>query len=157
MNGSRGITENAPRHNITTEVKGFHIMMAGEELSKRMQCELTTPIYYIERIRKMDGVPMAIEYTYYNKDLIPSLDRRIASQSIYTYIKNDLKLNIGFADKYFHVKKLSAQEAAILGLEEGSPALEVEDYVHLSNGQLFNVSRIVYNYKTTHFYVSNVD
>ena len=59
MNGSRGITENAPRHNITTEVKGFHIMMAGEELSKRMQCELTTPIYYIERVRKMDGVPMA--------------------------------------------------------------------------------------------------
>ena len=35
------------------------------------------------------------------------------------------------------------QEASILGLEEGSPALEVEDYVHLSNGQLFNVSRIV--------------
>lgn len=55
------------------------------------------------------------------------------------------------------LKKLSAQEAAILGLEEGSPALEVEDYVHLSNGQLFNVSRIVYNYKTTHFYASNVD
>ena len=71
MNGSCGITENAPRHKITTDVKGFHIMMAGEELSKRMQCELTTPIYYIERIRKMDGVPMAIEYTYYNKDLIP--------------------------------------------------------------------------------------
>ena len=66
-------------------------MMAGEELSKRMQCELTTPIYYIERVRKMDGVPMAIEYTYYNKDLVPSLDRRIASQSIYSYIKNDLK------------------------------------------------------------------
>ena len=90
MNGSCGITENAPRHKITTDVKGFHIMMAGEELSKRMQCELTTPIYYIERVRKMDGVPMAIEYTYYNKDLVPSLDRRIASQSIYSYIKNDL-------------------------------------------------------------------
>ena len=105
----------------------------------------------------MDGVPLAIEYTYYNKDLVPSLDRRIASQSIYSYIKNDLKLSIGFADKYFHVKQLSAQEASILGLEEGSPALEVEDYVHLSNGQLFNVSRIVYNYKTTHFYASNVD
>lgn len=157
MNGSCGITENAPRHKITTDVKGFHIMMAGEELSKRMQCELTTPIYYIERVRKMDGVPMAIEYTYYNKDLVPSLDRRIASQSIYSYIKNDLKLSIGFADKYFHVKQLSAQEASILGLEEGSPALEVEDYVHLSNGQLFNVSRIVYNYKTTNFYASNVD
>ena len=40
-------------------------------------------------------------------------------------------------------RQLSAQEASILGLEEGSPALEVEDYVHLSNGQLFNVSRIV--------------
>ena len=53
MNGSCGITENAPRHKITTDVKGFHIMMAGEELSKRMQCELTTPIYYIERVRKM--------------------------------------------------------------------------------------------------------
>ena len=49
------------------------------------------------------------------------------------------------------------EEGKVLGLEEGSPALEVEDYVHLSNGQLFNVSRIVYNYKTTHFYASNVD
>lgn len=157
LNGSRGITEDCPHHHIETDVKGFHIMMAGEELSKRMQCELTTPIYYIERVRKMDGVPMAIEYTYYNKDLIPSLDRRIASGSIYQYIKEDLKLNIGFSDKYFHVKTLSAQEAEVLGLEEGNPALEVEDRVHLSNGQLFNVSRIVYNYTNTHFYVSNIE
>ena len=99
-----------------------------------MNCKLGTPVYYLKRLRIVDGVPYALERTYYNKDIVPYLGKEIAEGSIFRYLKDDLKLSFGFADKYLTAIKLSKEDAQLLNLNENDPAIMINDNIHLSNG-----------------------
>ena len=88
---------------------------------------------------------------------IVEADEKLSEQmnckvGIFNYLKDDLKISFGFADKYLTAIKLSKEDAALLELEENDPAIMINDNIHLSNGQLFNTSNIIYNYQTTNFY-----
>ena len=97
----------------------------------------------------MNNEKFAIEYSYFNKDIIPYLSEEIAKKSIYSYIIDDLKLSIGFADKIIYADKLKENEHVLLGLENNDPALVIENTVFLSNGTIFEISKVVHNYKNT--------
>ncbi len=144
LSGTRGITKDHPGQKITNKCLLLEIM----------QCKKGTPIYYIERLRIVDDVPYAVEYTYYNKNIIPYLNKDIVEASIYSFIKNDLNISFGFADKYISSRKLTDKESELLELEKGDPTIIIEDNVYLSNGSLFNSSQIVYNYKLAHFFMT---
>ena len=99
----------------------------------------------------IDDIPFAVEYTYYNKDIIPYLNEDIAKTSIFSFIINDLKLTIGFSEKYIFAKPLSKEDQELLNLEPGAFGLIIDDNVFLSNGKKFNYSKIWYNYKYANF------
>lgn len=153
LNSTRGVTDDHANRNIKNKVLKIELLEADKELATRLQCKTGTPVYYLIRLRLMDEIPYAVEYTYYNKDIIPYLGKEIAESSIFNYIKKDLKLSFGFADKYISAKKLNAYESDLLALEENDPSIVIEDSVYLTNGVLFNVSEIVYNYKLAHFFM----
>ena len=100
----------------------------------------------------IDDIPFAVEYTYYNKDIIPFLNEDIAKTSIFSFIINDLKLTIGFSEKYIFAKPLSKEDQELLNLEPGAFGLIIDDNVFLSNGKKFNYSKIWYNYKYANFF-----
>jgi len=154
LSGTRGITKDHPGSQLINKCLTLDLIEADDNIAQIMQCEIGTPIYYIERLRIVDGVPYALEYTYYNKDIIPYLNKDIVESSIYSYIKNDLRIAFGFADKYISCRKLSEKESQLLGLEQGDPSIIIEDNVYLSNGNLFNSSHIIYNYKLAHFFMT---
>lgn len=154
LSGTRGITRDHPGQKLENKCLLLEIVNADENLSQIMQCEIGTPIYYIERLRIVDDMPYAIEYTYYNKNIIPYLNKDIVESSIYSFIKDDLHISFGFADKYISSRKLSSNESKLLELEEGDPTIIIEDNVYLSNGTLFNSSHVVYNYKLAHFFMT---
>ena len=144
----RGLTGDFKSRKITTKLLDLSIINAEGDIAKKFKCEEGTEIYVVKRLRNMDGEPFAIECAYYYKEIIQYLNKEIVRNSIYDYILNHLKLNIGFADKTIYAEKLSKEESELLLLEEGEPALVNEDVVFLTNGLIFNVSKLIYNYKT---------
>lgn len=154
LSGTRGITKDHPGKKIQNKCLHLEVIAADENLSQIMLCEIGTPIYYIERLRIVDETPYAIEYTYYNKNIIHYLNKEIIESSIYQYIKEDLKLSFGFADKYISARKLTDSESELLQLEVQDPTIMIEDNVYLANGTLFNSSQIIYNYKLAHFFMT---
>lgn len=145
----RGLTRDCPNENVSGEVIELKIIPADEELSNKMKCEIGTNIYFLKRLRTKNNEPFTIEYSYFNKDIIPYLNDDIAKKSIYGYIINDLKLSIGFADKIIYSEKLNKIDASLLELDENDPSLVIENTVFLTNGSIFEVSRAVHNYKNT--------
>lgn len=143
----RGLTGDFPSKDITTKLLSLEQVKADEEIAKKMKCTVGTDLYYVKRLRYLDGVNFAVEYSYYNKNIIPYLNSDIVEKSIYSYIQNDLKLNIGFADKIVYCDKLDREHSELLKLEEGDPATIIEDTVFLTNGLIFDISKVVYNYK----------
>ena len=152
LNSTRGVTTDNPGNKIINKLLDIQVIETDEKLSQQMNCKLGTPVYYLKRLRIVDGVPYALERTYYNKDIVPYLGKEIAEGSIFRYLKDDLKLSFGFADKYLTAIKLSKEDAQLLNLNENDPAIMINDNIHLSNGLLFNTSNIIYNYQTTNFY-----
>ena len=103
------------------------------------------------------GKPFVLEESYYPKSIIPFMSKEIAEGSIFDYIKDGLKKEIRFSDKYMRVRKLRADEARYLELEEGDPCLEVYDTFYLDNGTPFGSSKSVYNYQNSKFYDQSSD
>lgn len=152
LGSTKGLTAELSDHKIEAKVYHLEIIPADEKIATRMKCKIGTPVYYIIRLRILDGVPLAVEYTYYNQEIVTKIDEEIASGSLFGYIKNTLGLNIGFADKVLHCNKLPEEAASYLELSPGDPTIIIEDDAYLSNGQMFNASVVYYNYKIAKFF-----
>lgn len=152
LNNTSGFYVDHPGQKLERTILDFQLINCDEELAKLMECEENTPIYYIKRLMYIDDIPFAVEYTYYNKNIIPYLSEDIAKKSIFSFITDDLKLNIGFSEKYISTKPLSQEDLVLLQLEPGAFGLIIDDNVFLSNGKKFNYSKIWYNYKYANFF-----
>lgn len=143
----KGLTRDYPNKKIDSKIIEMKVISMDEELAMKMKCEVGTSAYFLKRLRIVNDKEFAIEYTYFNKDIIPYISEDIAKKSIYSYITDDLKLSIGFADKIIYADKLSEEDSKLFGLEKNDPALIIENTVFLNNGNVFEVSKAVHNYK----------
>ncbi|MFK4424473.1 GntR family transcriptional regulator [Bacillus sp. RC51] len=145
----RGLTKNLVSQNIETKVLELEVIDADEEIAKQMQCEVGTRLYFLKRLRIVDGKPFSIEVSYFKKDIILYLNEDIALSSVYSYFIEDLRLNIGFADKVISCEKINKENAKLLELNEGDPALLIENTVYLVNGTIFELSQSMFHYEKT--------
>ncbi|MDD3402675.1 MAG: GntR family transcriptional regulator [Hespellia sp.] len=152
LQDTNGLTEELTGDTINTKVIHLEIIAADDIIAARMKCNPGTPLYYIIRARSRNGIPLSVEYTYYNQEIIPVIDQQIAEGSLFRYIRKELGLNISFADKILRSDKLSEETAALLDLQAGDPAMVIEDEAYLSSGQMYNASVVYYNYKTARFF-----
>lgn len=146
-----GLTEVFGADKVSTKVITIKLIDADKKLAQTMQCDEGTPIYFIERLRSIDDVPYVVEYSYYNKDVIPYLSEEIVSKSIYRYIREDLKKQIGFVDRVITADVLGDHDARLLGLTPGEPALISTNRAFLKSGVIFDYSIDIHNYKETKF------
>jgi len=49
--------------------------------------------------------------------------------------------------------KLNQMDAALLSLNKGDPGMLVETIYHLTNGEAFDYSKIIYHYEEAQFFV----
>ena len=136
---------------LTTAVLKVELIEHDEKIAAAMKCSPDTKFYHVCRLRLLDGEPFVLEYSYFNKTLIPYLNEELAQKSIYSYIQNDLGLEIGFVDRLISAEKLSKEHAEILKLEENDPTLVSTNKALLKNGEIIDYSINYHNYKTTKF------
>ncbi len=145
----KGLTRDYPNKKIESNVIELKLVQADEQKAAVMKCDVNSPLYFLKRVRLVDGNPLTVEYTYFNKKVIPYMSKEIAKKSIYSYIIDDLGYNIGFADKVIYADKLDEEIAQYFCLQQGDPALIIESTEFLSTGEVFAISTSVHNYKST--------
>lgn len=143
----RGLTKDLNSKIIETKILSLQVQTANEIIAKQMRCEVGTKLYYIKRLRVVDHEPFSIEISYFNKNIVPYLNQDIASSSIYSYLIDDLKLNIGFADKVINCEKIDEASAELLHIHPLDPALIIENTVCLTNGTIFEVSKSLFHFQ----------
>ncbi|HOB34617.1 MAG: GntR family transcriptional regulator [Firmicutes bacterium] len=146
-----GLTAGFSDRKVEAQVVDFKLLEADAQLAEVMECAVGTPVYHVQRLRLVDGKRFVVEYSYFNKDVIPYLSVEIARGSIYRYITEDLKKQIGYVDRVIEAGRLSKHDAELLGLEEGDPALISINRAMLKSGVIFDYSIDIHNYKHTKF------
>lgn len=155
LNITQGFTTSLKEFKITSKVLEFNLIRADEEISELIECNINDEIYLVKRLRYIDDEIMCYEEAYYKKSIVPYLTKEIAQGSIFEYLQTALNLNIGFSDRYLHLEKLDNNHANLLDLTPNDPAMIVLEQIYLSSGVCFNVSKLVYNYKNTRFFLQS--
>lgn len=143
----RGLTKDLASKAIETRVLALEVREADEVKAKQLRCEGGTKLYYMKRLRVVNDEPFSIEISYFKKEIVPYLNKEIATSSVYSYLIEDLKLNIGFADKVINCEKIDDAEAKLLQVNPQDPALIVENTVCLTNGTIFEWSQSIFHYQ----------
>ena len=139
----------------SSQVFNVDVMQPNAKVKEYLQCEDDEYVYYIKRLRLVEGKVYGFEQSYYRKKIVSYLNKEIAENSIFSYVKDICKVNIGFSDKYFKAIKLDQDIAPYLGLNAGDPALCVEEIFYTSSGEPFDFSQIIYHYDNAKFFVQS--
>lgn len=125
---------------VTTEVRGFNVIVPPRNIAARLGMEPDRFAYHIVRVRNVDGVAASVEYIYLPIGTIPNLRSETLSGSLYRFIENDLGLRIASAHRVVRAVLPTIDECAWLGGRATSPLLEVEQVAYLGDGRPFEYS-----------------
>ena len=139
----------------SSQVFNVDVMQPNAKVKEYLKCEDDEYVYYIKRLRLVEDKVYGFEQSYYRKKIVSYLNKEIAENSIFSYVKDICNVNIGFSDKYFKAIKLDEDIAPYLGLNAGDPALCVEEIFYTSSGEPFDFSQIIYHYDNAKFFVQS--
>lgn len=126
---------------ISSEIINFSVRFPNVIEQNKLIISEESPIYDIIRLRNLDDKPISLEYTIMPVGVIPNVSYKILQGSIYEYITETLKLNLGLANRRVHADKPNELDKEYLHCELTDPVLEVEQVVFLDSGIPFEYSK----------------
>src|SRR5690625_4851807 len=64
----RGLTQDFLKSEIISKLIEFEETISDDKISNAMKCPVGTPIYFVKRLRIVDGINWVIEYSYFNRN-----------------------------------------------------------------------------------------
>lgn len=126
---------------ITSQILSFDVRFPSPLEMEKLLIPKSSAVYEINRLRFFNGEPLLLEYTIMPVEVIPRVSEEVLNSSIYHYIKHDLGLEMGLANRRIHADKPSELDQQYLDCEITDPVLEVEQVVYLISGVPFEYSK----------------
>lgn len=118
---------------------------ATGELARSLGLTVGDKVYTVERVRTADGAPMAVTRTHLSAQRFIGLDQLLdADSSLYVVLAKHFAVRPDNAEERIAVATLSKRDAVLLGVEPGSPALQVDRVARDSAGDAVEASRSTY-------------
>lgn len=141
--GVESFTEACRRNGIrqATEVLRFEERAVDTALSRLTGMPEGAAVYYIERLRRMDDVPLILDHNYFLKEAAEGLTQEIAAQSIYAYLENRLGLQIKTTRRVITVEPVTEDDTAHLQMDGCNCVAVVSSSTYNSDGILFEYTQ----------------
>ena len=141
IGGIESFKETARRNcfNSRTEVILFSEITADRRLSQKTGFISGSELYFIQRVRYLDGKALIFDINIFLRSAVPGLTREIAAESIYDYIENRLGMQIVTSKRQMTVERATPVDEKYL---------ELDDYNSLAvvTGQTYNADGIMFEY-----------
>lgn len=144
LTDSMGLKDNLSEFKLDTKMLDLQIIKPNQELMDNLNVDKDDDIYYVKRLRSVNGKGYSIEESYYVKSIVLYLNQEIVEDSIFNYLIESLNIAPGFTDHFMSLKILGKTEADLLKLKEESPAMLLESIFFLKDGTPFNYSKVLY-------------
>ena len=156
-NKSNGFTHHSLGGGIVkSHIISFDQRIPTEEECQALQLKKDDLVYDIIRQRLLNDVPAKLEYTIMPVKVIPGITEDILHNSIYGYIRDNLHLNFGKANRIITAEKSDAYDMKYLECSKDDPVLCVRQIKFLDNNIPFEYSetRNKYNHGSLTIYDS---
>ncbi len=112
------------------------VLVAEQEVAERLELAPGSSVFRLKRLRLADGEAMGVQTAYIPLDLVPHLEKEdLARSSLYEIFEKKYGLIPAQARETHFAVRLGAEEAELLGAEEGSAGLAAERVTLLSSGR----------------------
>ncbi|MFC7319516.1 trehalose operon repressor [Halobacillus campisalis] len=120
-----------------THVHEVFVESANNKLRERLNCSKEVKIWKVSRSREINGERIILDKDFIREDIVPSITKSIAENSIYEYIENELGLEISFAKKEILVEPVTEEDEKYLDVEGHTQMVVIRSFVYLADATLF--------------------
>lgn len=96
------------------------------------------------RQRKIDGEFVILDKDYLLKEVVPTLPKERARDSIYAYFEDDLGLDIAYAQKEITVEAATEEMRELMDLHEDTHVVIVRSLVYLEDTRCFEYTESIH-------------
>lgn len=119
---------------LESDILSFEIVRADTVMSEVLEIKEGDLIYKIRRIRKHLGEAKYIENVAIPYNLFPDLNQAELDSSLVTYMQEAQKEDIEYTTNLVEAINITTDQASLLKVEEGSPALLIRSQSFLKSG-----------------------
>ena len=131
-------------HEIETQLTDLYIVQGQADLMTIFEVDETVDFYRVGRVRTIDGERLEYEVSYFDRRIVPFLNREIAEGSIYRYLEEELGLKISHSRREISFRYATEEEKGLMDLGDYNMVVVVESTAYLANGQVFQAGSISY-------------
>ncbi len=141
---------------VTTYILKQELAPASRRIAEDLKVEVGTPVIVLSRLRKLNDEPSVYVTTYIPQVLCPALlEAELENRSLYDFLeKCGLKIHTGH--RYIGVSLANEYEAGLLGIEVGSPLIELDSVSYLEDGRPLEYFHALHRGDRTKFEVNLV-
>lgn len=141
-----GLKELANYNPIQTASKLIHFqeLTVSEELASQISFHEGERIYFMIRLRLIDGKAMMYDTSYFKKSILGPIDETIAAGSIYDYIDTQLDFNVAASKSVMKIVSANPFDVETLDLGVHNCVGEIENIAYTDLGKLFEHTFIRY-------------
>ena len=135
--------EAAARNNreYHTKVIHFTTFKADEYLSRKTGFQIGEEVYYIQRVRYFDDVPMILDNNWFLTRVVPGLTAEIAEKSVYEDLENVVGDTIVTTRRTLTVEKITEIDEKYLHLVDCGAMAVVTSETYNAAGEMFEYTQ----------------
>ncbi len=116
-------------------------LTVDQRISARTTFPVGAEIYYIQRVRYIDGEALILDHNYFLKEVARDLTPEIAEQSIYAYLEQELGENIVTTKRKVTVERASQIDEMYLELGDYNCLAVVSSMTYNADGVMFEFTQ----------------
>ena len=154
-----GFSEDMQERNLypSTKLLKGEVVHPPQEIAKLLKLFPNETTLYIERLRYANGIPMAINISYFAAQSFPGfVEEDFSFQSIYAILENKYGVHITKGEQVIRAKNAMQQEAELLQISTGDAILIVEGVIFSDNGMPIEYMKSIYRSDRYEFFVNPV-
>lgn len=132
-----GLAETLREHGeVGNEVRTTGLITPPREIAARLGLAEGEPVVYIERLRRLNGLPLSLDLTYIPRDLgEPLLTEDLAHNDVFVLLERIAGQPLGRAELTLEAVNADPHSAATLDAPRGAALMMVERLTHLADGR----------------------
>ncbi|UQX89809.1 GntR family transcriptional regulator [Jatrophihabitans telluris] len=121
---------------VETRLVAAERVRASTEIAERLGLKVGAPVHRIERLREVNGSPMALEQSHLSAKRFPGLVRALRQTgSLYQVLSTQYDVSIAHATQTIETAPAAVREAELLETDTGSPMLILTRHSVAADGE----------------------
>lgn len=122
-------------------INSFSVTTAGKTIASILQIDENDEVYYIERTRCADGIPLLFEITFMSVKLHPELSIKVLNGSKYKYA-DEHGLTVHYSHQNITPIFASNYIAEKLNISTKQPIIKIQNPTYMKNNQVFDYTEL---------------